>query len=535
MGLVPRYIVLEGFCRRFTALKIVKTEAGFFLKKKDYIKPFAIKDRPVLTECYQILHDYKRKNVVKATKKRRWNGISPLSKFEVLRFDVVEKELENIRKELQNTNPKLLKEIDDWLDYIGRLDEKTVEKIVDEPYLKLIDNLPDSPTYVHPMVSKRMNGLPTVHSLEELFETLKSIIEQKFVPSEDFGDRTGSIKTRVKDWLKRGDRFGKVRMTDPINSELKYGQCNFVCNFRYLEFLRECEDNNCRVKIFAKDCRKFIIAVGKAYKKDWYPEMAELYVFDVTEFDEKQIEYLARKLERTIILVLAEKFRVPEEWFNGIQGCILNLIGKCKDEKSLDKLGVYGGLVYLAYQIPLEEFSHKPMDSTEVQEYLRGLLINLQNDFIKLEEIISKGEIPNFDVNGCKDLEDFLDSLKGWLENLRNILSSKEAFSIPRPFNLERILKNGIFNCEVGVYFAMYILLRFGAKFNIKSIKLVLIPQTYLKGILSKHYSHLKGDYKMICEYYNATIEYDHVVLVINNKIIFDPTNLLFNIYNYFC
>lgn len=38
----------------------------------------------------------------------------------------------------------------------------------------------------------------------------------------------------------------------------------------------------------------------------------------------------------------------------------------------------------------------------------------------------------------------------------------------------------------------------------------------------------------MLCETYKATIEYDHVVLVINDNLIFDPTDLLPNIYKEF-
>lgn len=205
--------------------------------------------------------------------------------------------------------------MDEWLSYIERFDEKSIEKIVDEPYLKLIDNIPDLPVYFHPLVSKHINGLPTVGSLEGLFETLKSIMERKLVSLDDFGDRTETIRSLIRNWLKNGNRFGRIRMTDPINSELKYGQCDFVCNLRFLEFLRDCEVNNCRLKVFPKDGRKYIVAVGKAYRGEWCPEIAELYIFDVTEFDERYIEYLARKLERTITFVLAEKFRIPENWF----------------------------------------------------------------------------------------------------------------------------------------------------------------------------------------------------------------------------
>ena len=216
MRLVTRYIVLEGFRRRFTALKIVKAEAGFLLKKK-YIKPFAIRDRPVLTESYQILHDYEGKGVVKATKKGYSDRISPLSHFKVVDSSTIEGEVKDIREKLQSFNPKLLKELDEWLDFIGKFDEKSIEKIVDGHYLRLIDNIPDLPVYLHPLLSKHINGLPTVDTLEDLFETLKSIMGRKLVLPDDFGDRTEHIRSRIRDWLKNGNRFGSIRMTDPIN------------------------------------------------------------------------------------------------------------------------------------------------------------------------------------------------------------------------------------------------------------------------------------------------------------------------------
>ena len=447
---------------RFTALKIVKAEAGFFIKNRR-LKPFALKKRPVVTESYKILHNFERMNLITATKKGRTGNISPLSEFIILNSDKLEKELEECEEQLKSIDSYLFQELSDYVDRIKNLSEKEIEEIVDSQYRKLIRGISSTPLYTHPIISKNINRVGSTNTFEDLIVQLRGIKEGKF-SLELEADRRMIVRDLIIKWIERGDRYSIIiRMTEPANSELKNGECEFVCNYRYLEFLR---NKNLNVMVFERRSCKYIVAIGKDCPEEWYPASAELYVFDVTGYDKERIDNFVRELERYATLVVAEKFKIPSNWKHEIFKIADNTWHKyrgCNDEEEfVREIDSFGGEVYFAYSVELKEFVHKPMDRTEVLDYLKRLLINLQNDLLRMDDEIE------FDLSGCDNLEDFLRSLEKKLQDFRKGESDNEMrFKIPRPVRFEDIRNAGVFDCEIGAYLTLYFLIKYGSKFGV--------------------------------------------------------------------
>jgi hypothetical protein len=155
----------------------------------------------------------------------------------------------------------------------------------------IINSIPQIPLYVHPAISEHVHALGTVTTLEDLFENLKSWKDagssQKHFLIEDLDTRSRYpyMHSVLLRWFKEGDR-NKILMTEPYDSDLKNGSVKFVCNLRYLEFLR---DKRGELKIFTKGTKDYIIAIGKSYPRNWHPTCAELYLFDVTKYDKDTI------------------------------------------------------------------------------------------------------------------------------------------------------------------------------------------------------------------------------------------------------
>lgn len=125
-------------------MKIVKAEVGFFIKNRR-LKPFALKKRPVVTESYEILHNFEKMNLITATKKGRTRNISLLSEFKIINSDELEKELEECEEQLKSIDSYLFQELSDYVDRIKNLSEKEIEEIVDSQYRKLIRGISSTP------------------------------------------------------------------------------------------------------------------------------------------------------------------------------------------------------------------------------------------------------------------------------------------------------------------------------------------------------------------------------------------------------
>jgi len=308
-------------------------------------------------------------------------------------------------------------------------------------------------------------------------------------------------------------------MTDTLSSELKNGACEFVCNYRFLEFLR---NRDGKVRIFKKDNKKYIVAIGKSYARNWHPAWAELYVFVVNRLEDV-VEEITKELESHLVLVLAERFKIPEDWKKDIFNLSVNTWYKKISEEDFigffKEIGEFGGEVYLAYSVQLEEWRHKPMESTDARIYLKQMITRLQNDFPLLDTSFIRKNGLHFDPDQYGSLRDFLNTLCEKILELRSDRNC-EDFEIERPISLIQAIEKGCFDCESRSLLILYHLIKYGYKYNVNKIKIIYVPLDLLRGLLYEIEKTLEDrsiarDKMAVLEYYKSILNNDHIVIIV--------------------
>ena len=517
--LMEKLFVVEGLLREFTALKIVKAYANFLYSKK-FIEQFKFSFRPiVVTSAYHLINKFEREGLIEATKKG--SNVSPTSKFKIKDKNRLLDLKEEIEKEIAKIHPNLISDLRRYIDIVSNLSDKEIEKDVDDKYNKLVECTNSKPSYVHPAIVKHINKLITIEreNLEKLFDELKNIKEGELRVGVDSESRHEFISRTLKGWLKSHQRSGRVKMTDTLSSELKNGACEFVCNYRFLEFLR---NRDGKVRIFKKDNKKYIVAIGKSYARNWHPAWAELYVFVVNRLEDV-VEEITKELESHLVLVLAERFKIPEDWKKDIFNLSVNTWYKKISEEDFigffKEIGEFGGEVYLAYSVQLEEWRHKPMESTDARIYLKQMITRLQNDFPLLDTSFIRKNGLHFDPDQYGSLRDFLNTLCEKILELRSDRNC-EDFEIERPISLIQAIEKGCFDCESRSLLILYHLIKYGYKYNVNKIKIIYVPLDLLRGLLYEIEKTLEDrsiarDKMAVLEYYKSILNNDHIVIIV--------------------
>jgi len=284
------------------------------------------------------------------------------------------------------------------------------------------------------------------------------------------------------------DFCNKTIMTEPYESDLKKGKVEYVNNFRYLEFLRD-ED---RPLVFEEyNNNKFVIAIGKNTKETIQPDWAEIYVFNVNEKDDQRILNLCDDLEQFMVAILAERFKVPDNWkgdiINGLNNLKTKLLGQIEDEKQLDDaLGTYAGEVYTT--MSCKGYTNFPMKEEDIRIYINKVIVQSnkaitdKNVYFTINNnFFIKKALLNISKNVNKDLKYRLDLLKENLKKLKLVDTLNDFSDHKRPLYLLNAFEDG-FNCELLVSLTLYLITCNRSLFSeITEADVCCLPPEFLK------------------------------------------------------
>lgn len=332
------------------------------------------------------------------------------------------------------------------------------------------------------------------------------------------------------------DTIKSVKPTYPCSSALKEGKIDNVINFRYLEFLREKNEDIYKPIIISNNNEKFVIALGKISKEKVFPSWVELYFFNVYGKSEDEIADLADKLEQYMVLILANKFFIHESWKAQINRGTNNLkreLLEPDENEMLNQLGKYGGEVYIASLCLTKDTVNFPTPESKVKEYITNVYIQLIKALgdLRIYSIIKNNtEITILEVELEKiKNEDIFYKLRFLKERLNRIyypkLESGEidfvGLNIKRPIYMFDLITENKINCEGFVALSLFLIFNNPAIFPLNNLKIKICcaPLDLLQEILSDHPDRTK-------------ITQGHMFIIFESgkeKLLFDPTNITTN------
>ncbi|MCD5401430.1 hypothetical protein LR013_02390 [candidate division NPL-UPA2 bacterium] len=525
LELLPKFVVRYGEERRWSPIQINKTFLLLMVEELGIIPTFSLHRRRVVSVTQQILHrDYSNETILTdPTELETPIRINKHSDLNVL--EKYEDEIDTIYDSLKEggIKPPYVLDSDKIKKKIQKIGEsKTSKKERIKHIEKRADKIENLITnckrldYIHPKLENKdiQTRCEKLDSLPRLLKDLKNKLFETEEPNNDY------LAEKIKDMFKKSGKLRNIKMTESHDSLLKKGSIDFVMNFRYLEFLRLEDKDNGEHKpiILSKNGDNFIIALGKNTKEDVPSSWAELYIFTVNGKNEEEVKVLANELEQFVVALIAEKFRVPQDWEEEIIKCSKNLkkVFPVNDIITED-LGEYGGEVYAAMLSISDETVNFPMPEEEVGNYIKKLiaLVNkavsdpdINNSLRKEEEL--QNLIKN--LHSKKD-EHIKNRLRFFEKEVGKIYEDKkkELPEIIRPLYLGDILEKGI-NCEGFASLMLYLFYHNRNVFHeIKQVKICCVTP----DILSK---------------YSINSHSPHIFLIFNSygsQEFFDPTGVL--------
>jgi hypothetical protein len=473
LELLPKFVVRYGEERKWSPIQINKTFLLLMIEELGIIPTFSLHKRRVVSVTQQILHrDYSNGTIItNPTELETPIRINRRSDLNVLEeygseIDIIYDAL----KEKGIKTPYILDsdKIKKKVQKIGKPETSYKEQI------KLIEEMADKSEnlitnckrldYIHPKLENKdiQKKCKKLDSLPRLLKDLKNKLIETKEPNNDY------LAEKIKDLFKKGGKLSDIKMTEPHDSLLKKGSIDFVMNFRYLEFLRLKDKNQDNGEhkpiILSKNGDNFIIALGKNIKEDAPSSWAELYIFNVNGKNEEEIKRIANELERFVVALIAEKFRIHKEWKKDI----IKSSKKLKKEVFsvngiVEDLGEYGGEVYAAMLSISHETVNFPMPEEEAKRYIKKL-IALANKAVSDPDINNSLKKEEELQNLIKSLrskrdEHIITKLRFFEKGLGKIYEAKkkELPEVIRPLYLGNILEKGI-NCEVFVSLTLYLL-----------------------------------------------------------------------------
>lgn len=472
LELLPKFVVRYGEERKWTPIQINKTFLLLMIEELGIIPTFSLHKRPAVSVTQQLLHiDYSKgiiiSNPTEIETPIRINRHShpDLKEYESAIDDIYDSLYKTgIEISYVLNSDKIKKKIqkigESRISYRGQI--KHIEKMADN-IKNLITNCKKL-DYIHPKLENKdiQTRYKKLESLPALLKDLKNTPFKVEEPNNDF------LAEKVKEMFEKGVKSSNIKMTTPYDSLLKRGSVEFVMNFRYLEFLRREDKGNGESKpiIFSKNEDKFIIALGKITKEEAPSSWAELYFFNVNEKNEEEIKIIANELERFLVAVIAEKFKIPEEWKEDIIKSSEYLKKKVFPINGIfEDLGEYGGEVYAAMLSVSYKTVNFPMPEEEAKRYIKKL-VALANKAVTdpdIDRLLNKEEkLQNLiKVLRSETDEHIITKLRFFEKELGNIYKDKkkELHEVIRPLYLGDILERGIgINCEGFVSLTLYLL-----------------------------------------------------------------------------
>jgi len=529
--IILQYVVKYGENVNWTPFLINKVFLQVMVEL-DLVVPFSIGNHPIISQTQKQLHEDYGNGIISSNPKNIFTNVGLKSKNNLsdleLDLDIIYESFNGIKiPYIRNT--KFIKSKIKQIGGEGNFSRtKKIEEIVDNKILSRIDDCRNL-DYVDPKIESNLKYIQRIDDLDGLCNIFtdysNSITLGEAITSLD---REKYVLQKIKEGFKYGKKATKlVRPTNPYNSLLKQGKIDYVTNFRYLEFIRDNYKHNYKPIIFDKNNEKFIVALGKINKDMVAPSWSELYFFNITGKSEDEISDIIDKLEQFMVLLLANKFPIDENWKEQIvlgTNNLKKLLIADNENEILNQFGNYGGEVCIASLCITKDTINFPMSETEVKEYLTKVHIQLIRALsdLRIHSIIKENEeirLLNVEFENIKN-KDVLLKLKFFEEKLSNIYEQKlGVVEGKRPLYLLDVITGNRINCEGFVALSLFLLFNNPEIFPIDELKIDICcaPLFLLQEIFSNSTDRVN-------------VNENHMFIIFEfqkEKFLFDPTGIL--------
>jgi len=513
LELLPEFVVRYGEKSGWSPIQIGKTFL-ILMHEMGIITHFSLYKYPVVPQTQQLLHrDYACgiiTNKPASSDDEPKSGVfTPVKLAKPVKLKHLEDEIDEIYSSFKRFGVRIRylygsERIKKKIQRIGKLNGYTKREIKHKEEMADYFHLVWIPgckrlDYIHPKLENKdiQTRCKKLDFLPRLLKDLKNKLFEIEEPNNDY------LAEKIKDMFKKSGKLKNIKMTESHDSLLKKGGIDFVMNFRYLEFLRLEDKDNGEHKpiILSKNGDNFIMAFGKNAKEGVPSSWAELYIFTVNGKNEEEIKILANELERFVVALIAEKFRVPQDWEEDIIKCSKSLKKSVFSVNDIitEDLGEYCGEVYAAMLSISDETVNFPMPEEEAKRYIKKLIALLNkavsdpdvNNSLKKED----EELQNLMKNlHSKKGEHVINKLRFFEKELGKIYEDKkkELPEVIRPLYLGDILEKGI-NCEGFVSLMLYLFYHNRNVFHeIKHVKICCVtPDILYKYSINSDSPHL--------------------------------------------
>lgn len=538
---VMQYVVKYGENASWSPLLINKVFLQIMIEL-GIIAPFSIGRNPVISQTQKQLYEDYNNGIISSNPRKIFDHVDIKSKNNLSDYEI---NIDTISESLHELNLPYIwnsNKLKSKIQQIGGNgnSQKTnhIERMVDGKILGWRDNC-NNLDYIHPKIESNINYINSIKDLEELcdvFAKLKTSETLRGTPI--LSDREKYVLQKIKEdgFKYEHDTIKSVKPTDPCNSALKEGKIDNVINFRYLEFLREKNEDGYKSIIINNSNEKFVIALGKISKEKVFPSWAELYFFNVSRKSEDEIADLADKLEQYMVLILANKFFIHESWKAQINRGTNNLkreLLEPDENEMLNQLGKYGGEVCIASLCLTKDTVNFPTSEIKVKEYITNVYIQLIKALgdLRIYSIIKNNTeitILESELEKIKH-KDIFYKLRFLKERLNRIYYLKlelgeidfVGLNIKRPIYIFDLITENKINCEGFVALSLFLIFNNPAIFPLNNLKINICcaPLDFLQEILSDHPDRTK-------------ITQGHMFIIFESgkeKLLFDPTNITRN------